>query len=89
MNSLNRDITVGEIVVVDRAFFGDDVSLPCHMRAFVCLGGRGMLRDTSSDEITGRWYAPPTNEDIIDGSFIVLEETLQFSGEMIPLPVTT
>ncbi len=85
MNILSRDIGVGEIVVVSRSFFGDEVDLPLHMRAFVCMSGAGMSADSSGTEINGYWYSPPPNEDIIEGLCIDEMETVQFHANLAPV----
>lgn len=78
MNALNRNIESGEVVVLSDSYIGMPTA---RERAFVCLGGQGVYRDTPKDKIYGHWF-DGTGYDFVKGSYIDPEATAVFQQEI-------
>lgn len=80
MNTLNRTIEKGEIVVVNKSWMKDEFKA-LEKRLFVCNGsGFGTISGTAGTAIYGEWLHDGS-QDRIEGHEIDKDETLKYQSE--------
>lgn len=77
-NALERDIEVGEEVIVGQYMFFKAFAMA--QRVFICADGEGMLASSSGRQIDGKWKHPweKDGRGTIFGYWINAKETMEW-----------
>lgn len=81
MNTLDRDIQKGEVVVVKNSVFSRKFETELEQRLFVCEDGFGMAQITMGQAIFGYWLKTGTKSRI-EGTWIDKGATKRYQKEM-------